>query len=244
MILLLNIFGNLFRKEPESDHGESEIATDELMPTIDLVRGETVLVYNDRQGAKIWKYYIAGMGKAKFMIISRESTNFALPFKEGQNIQLGVFRGEQIGKFVCKLAENVKNRKPPGLIFFLPRDVSWKTMLKRKFSRIDVNLPAKIRLDIPGRPWVDGFVKDMCRAGMCFLSTEPINQRVKVRVKIASKELPHEIKGTMTRMLQISSTPHKGRLNYNMGIKFEGNHPKVDEAVCDFLWRIQYGGKK
>lgn len=237
MIMLLNLFGNFFKKNNQININMEEVLN------LGLTKDELVLVYSDFDGAKLWKCAINSLKGDSFTVVPSELKMLSLPLDEGQDVQIGVFRKNKLVLLRCRLLKNNKKVKPPKLVFCYPYEIKHKPIQPRKHARVNINMPAKLRIDIEGKNWIKGIVKDISRSGLCFLSPENVNRLMSVRVKLLTGDFPFELKGSITRVIQIEKQVRKGALNYNIGVKFDNLNINVDEKLCDYLWKVKYGSK-
>lgn len=239
MILIFGFFRKLFSKkkrEEETDHSQ--------IKPIDIFAEEIVQIHKDEDVPKIWKGCVHSITGETFSIdIPDLMGEFPFPFREGQDIMVSLKRDKRLAKFKSKLIKIAWKRKPPIIILNFPEYVEWKDTMERKHVRIDVDLPAKARIDYKGESWHIVRIKDFSLRGLSFLSNESFDKNTRVRVKLMSMEFKLELPGRVTRVLKLEERTSEGKPNFDIGMRFEGLSEIDKKTIANFAWKMQRRGK-
>jgi len=239
MIFMFGFIKKLFsKKEKKGEEGKKP-----LIKAIDISEKEIVQIHKDVDVPKLWKGSVHSATEETFSVdIPDLMGEFPFPFREGQDIMVSLKRDKRLARFKSKLIKIAWKRKPPIIVLNFPTSVEWKDTMERKHVRIDVDLPAKVRIDREGESWQTVRVKDFSLMGLSFLSRKSFDKDTKIRIKLMSMEFKLELPGRVTRVLKLEERTSEGKPNFNIGMKFEGLSEMDKKTVANFAWKLQRRG--
>ncbi|MCE1245569.1 MAG: flagellar brake protein [Firmicutes bacterium] len=234
MVLIINIFKNLFGKKKQQEEAAPVIER-----KIELFTGDTINVQKDEAVAKQWKGVIHSATDEHFTVdIPELMEEFPFPFREGQNIIISVSREGKVARFSSKLVKIAWKRKPPIILLEHPEQLEWQDVVERKHIRINTDLPAKVRRN-QDEEWLAVRVNDFSIAGLSFLSPSPFMKDEELIVQIMSMDFRSELTGFVTRAQKLEERSSGDTANYSIGIKFNEMSEIDKHSATNFAHKLQ-----
>lgn len=229
-----SIFGIIKKLFDSKDRNKSK---EEQIRLIDLAEDESISVFIDEKGADRWDGKVYDAGETDFAIdVPDLISTSPFPYKEGDSMLLNLERDSKAACFRCKFNYLDKKISPPLIVLSYPEHVEWKTPVKRKHRRIDVDIPAKVRLNFPGEKLHDIRIKDFSMSGLSFNTKEKFEKGDEVLVEMLSLQEKLELPGKVVKVIE------QGEGMLNIGILFSNMNPILEQSVADFAWKMQKRG--
>lgn len=229
------IFGMIKKlfKPKEKKHEPEEFRA----RVIDLTEDEVISVLIDNTGSDRWEGKVYDIDEFDFAIDVPDLTGTSpFPYKEGESMLLNLERESKVASFRCKFNYIDKKMSPPVIVLSYPEEIEWKAPLKRKHLRIDMDMPAKARIDLMGEEWKDVRIKDFSMSGLSFNTKEAFKKSDEVLVELLSFPEKLELPGKVIRVIDLG----EGMLN--IGILFTNLNPALEQSVANFAWKMQKRG--
>ncbi len=226
------IIKNLFSSKEKKNKSE-EIRT----RVIDLTEDEAVSVLIDEAGRDRWDGKIYDIGELDFAVDIPDLIGTSpFPYKEGEQMLLNLERDSRVAYFRCQFNYIDRNISPPVIVLSYPDQIEWKTSVKRKHLRIDVDIPAKARINLLGEEWKSVRIKDFSMSGLSFNTKETYRKGDEVLVELLSLPEKLELPGKVIRVIELG----EGMLN--IGILFINLNPVLEQSIANFAWKMQKRG--
>lgn len=226
--IIKNLFGS---KDGKNEPDGSKVKV------IDLVEDENISVLVDEMGTDKWDGMVYDTDELDFAVNVPDLTETSpFPYKEGEMMLLTLERDNKAACFKCKFNYIDKKINPPVIVLSYPENVEWKEVVKRKHLRIDVDIPAKARLNMAGEELHSVRIKDFSMSGLSFNTKETFRKGDEVLVEMLSLQEKMELTGKVLRILDAG----EGMLN--IGILFTNMNPVLEQSIANFAWKMQKRG--
>ena len=204
---------------------------------IDLSEDEAISVLIDETGTDRWEGKIYDVDELDFAIDVPDLTGTSpFPYKEGERMLINLERDNRVAHFRCKFNYIDKEITPPLIVLSYPDRIEWKAPVKRKHLRIDVDIPAKVRIDLMGEEWKSVRIKDFSMSGLSFNTKKAFQKGDEVLVDLLSMSEKLELPGKVIRVIDLD----EGMLN--IGILFTNLNPVLEQSIANFAWKMQKRG--